>query len=143
MLFSIFSLAFTIFKIREGAVQIGIIADHDGVLGKRDRNRSHATDELGEPRAGHCQRLWPEVDDDQLLASRTDDTTAKKSPVVWLVIQDEFVALGHVARVSVTSVVQSPVGEDPKDKVRTPVRQLFESVPAAAESPRKKRKHAG
>jgi hypothetical protein len=47
----------------EGAVQVGVAADDEGVLGDRDRDGGKPAQKLGKGRSGHSQRSRPAVDD--------------------------------------------------------------------------------
>ena len=70
---SIFALS--IFQIDQRAVEVGVVADDDRIIRDGCRYAPDAAEKLSELRPRLREDLWPTVDDDQLLAPRSDDAT--------------------------------------------------------------------
>ena len=69
-------------EVGESAVQVGVVADDEGVGGEGDRDPGQSLEKLGEWGSGCGQGGRSAVDDDQLPPAEGHDPAAEESAVV-------------------------------------------------------------
>lgn len=103
-------------EVVDGAVDVAVVAHHEGARGERDREGGDASQELRERLAAVGECLGSAVDDDELFVFFGGDAATEEAAVVGFVVDDVLESARDVCAVGVSCVEERAIGEIRKTK---------------------------